>query len=74
MEGTEDLRVGLQLRAQRAEEDRPWQTPLAIDANPQDLLVVVLELDPRAAVWNDLGEVVVGAFEGEEHTRRAVEL
>ena len=70
----QNLGVGLELGAQSAQEDRPGKTPLAVDPNPEDLLRVVLELDPRAAVGHHLREIVVGALEGEEDTRRTVEL
>ena len=74
VERPENLGVGLEFRAQGAQEDRPGQTPFAIDAHPENLLRVILELDPRATVGNHFREIVVRALEGEEHTRRPVQL
>ena len=56
VEGLEDLLVRAQ--AERAQEDRAQELALAIDADVQDVLLVVLELDPRAAVRNDLAQEV----------------
>jgi hypothetical protein len=53
VEGAEDRRVVLE--PQRAEEDGGRELPLPVDADVQDVLLVVLELDPRAAVRDDLG-------------------
>ena len=58
-----------------AEEDRSQELALAVDANVENVLLVVLEFHPRSAVRNDLAEEV-GAIVGglEEHARRAVQL
>ncbi len=66
VEATEDLRVRLQLGAQRAQENGAGQPPFAVDSDPQDLLVVVLELDPRAAVGHHLWRGSRWGLEGEE--------
>ena len=58
-ERPENLGIGLELGAQGTQEDRPRQAPLAVDAHPQNLLVVVLELDPRTTVRNHFREKVV---------------
>ena len=69
----ENFRVGLE--AQRAQEHRAVEFPLAVDADVQQILVVVLELHPAAAVGNDLAEEI--ALRGnalEEDAGRAVQL
>ena len=73
VEGLEDLFVGLQ--AECAQEDRAEELALAVDADVEGVLLVVFELDPRAAVGDDLAEEV-GAVVGrlEEDAGRAVQL
>src|SRR5207302_9952353 len=56
VEGLEDLFVGAE--AEGAEEDGPEELALAVDADVEGVLLVVLELDPAAAVRNDLAEEV----------------
>src|SRR5439155_16143637 len=53
-ERAQDLGVGLE--TQRAQERGRQELPLAIDAHVEDVLLVELELDPGAAVRDDLGE------------------
>src|SRR6185369_7693300 len=78
--GQADRRVELaqdrfiRLQAQGAQEHRAVELALAVDAHRQHVLLVVLELHPRAAVGDDLRQVGAGALLGEEHTRAAVEL
>src|SRR6267142_4902042 len=61
----------MQPDAQRAQEDRCQKLSLA-DAHIEQVLLVVLKLDPGAAIRNDLGNVNRAAFE--EDTWRAVQL
>ena len=69
----EDFRVVLE--AQRPQEDRGQKLPLAVDANVEQVLGVVLELHPGAAVGNDLAEEISLRGVGlEEDARRAVKL
>ena len=65
----------VRLHAQGAQENRAEEFALAVDADVQNILGVVLELDPRAAVRNDFPEeiaAVVGRFV--KHAGRAVQL
>ena len=65
----------IRLHSQRAQEDRAEKFALAVNAHVQNVLCVVLELDPRAAIRNDLAQeiaAVVGRLE--EHAGRAVQL
>ncbi len=57
-----------------AQEHRRQELPLAVDAHVEQVLRVVLELDPRAAVGNDLRDVQGLVFRVEERARRAVQL
>ena len=64
VERAEDVLVGAQ--AESAQEDRSQELALAVDADVEDVLLVVLKLDPRSAVRNDLAEevgAVVGGLE-----------
>ena len=73
IERAQNFLVGL--HAQRAQENRAEEFALAVDADVQNILGVVLELDPRAAVGNNFPEeiaAVVGRFV--KHARRAVQL
>ncbi len=54
VESLEDVRVGLD--AARAEERRRLELLLAVDADEEDVVEVEFELDPRAAVRDDLRE------------------
>ncbi len=73
VEGLEDLLVGTQ--AERAQEDSAEELALAVDADVEGVLLVVLELDPAAAVGDDLAEEVGAVVRGlEEDARRTVEL
>src|SRR6185312_9101855 len=56
IEGLEDLLIRAQ--AERAQEDRTQELALAIDADVEDVLLVVLEFHPRPAVRNDLAKEV----------------
>src|SRR6185437_8113944 len=73
VEGAQDLLVGAQ--AQGAEENAGQEFPLAVNAHVEQVLGVVLELHPAAAVGDDLAEEI-GALVGglEERARAAVEL
>src|SRR6202012_1349681 len=73
IEGAQDIFI--RLHPQRAQKDRTEELTLAIDADVENVLGVVLELNPRAAVRNDLAEevgAVVGALK--EDARRTVQL
>src|SRR5581483_5575474 len=73
VEGAQDLFIRTQ--AEGAQEDCPQELALAIDAHVEDVLLIVLELHPRAAIGNDLAQeigTVVGRLE--EDARRAVQL
>ena len=67
VELAQDLFVGRQ--AEGAQEDGAEELALAVDADVEDVLLVVLELHPGAAVRDDLGEEGVGRFLGEEDAR-----
>jgi hypothetical protein len=54
VEGAEDLRIGRE--TQGPQERRREELPLPVDAHVEDVLLVVLELHPRAAVRDDLRE------------------
>ena len=61
--------------AEGPEEDGGQELLLAVEADPEEVLGVVLELDPGAAVRDDLGdEEALGLGLAEEHARRALEL
>src|SRR5262249_39666779 len=73
VERAQDIFVGAQ--AERAKEDSAQKLALAINADVQDVLLIVLKFHPRTAVGNDLAQevsAVVSAFK--EHARRAVQL
>ena len=62
-------------QAQSAQENRSQELALAVDADIEHILLVVLEFHPRAAVRNDLPQEIRAVVGGlEEHTRRAVQL
>ena len=65
----------IRLHAQRAEENGAEELALAVDAHVENVLGVVLELDPGAAIGNDLAQEVAAAV-GRlvEHAGRAVQL
>jgi DNA-binding cell septation regulator SpoVG len=57
VEGADDFFIALQ--AERTQEDRRQELPFAINANIRNVLRrLVFELDPRAAIRNDLSEEV----------------
>ena len=73
VERPQNLLVGLV--AQRAQENRTVELALTVDAHVEDVFEVVFELDPTAAIRDDLSEEVAlrgNAFE--EHARRTVQL
>ena len=73
VERADDIGIGLQ--AERAQENSAVELALAVDTDIQQVLVVVFELDPAAAIRNDLAEEValrLHAFE--EHARRTMQL
>ena len=72
VEAPDDLVVSAQ--AECAEEDARQELPLPVDADIQQVLRVVLELDPRAAVRDDLRDEQRLVFGVEERARRPVEL
>ena len=72
VEGADDL-VGA-AQTERAQEHRRQELPLAIDADVEQVLLVVLELHPRSAIRDDLRDVERLVFRVEERARRAVEL
>jgi hypothetical protein len=76
LDGRVELAKDLLVRGQTegAQEDGAEELALAVDADVEDVLLVVLELHPGAAVRDDLGQEGVGRFLGEEDARRAVEL
>src|SRR5882724_180439 len=59
---------------QGAQEDGAMELALAVDADRQDVLLVVLELHPGAAVRDDFGEEGARRLLGEEDARAPVEL
>ena len=61
-------------QTQRAEEHGGQKLPLAVDADVEQVLLVVLELHPRAAIRDDLRDVERLVFGVEEGARRAVQL
>ena len=62
-------------KAERAQEDGAEELALAVDADVEGVLLVVLKLDPAAAVGDDLAEKVGAVVGGlEEDAGRAVEL
>jgi len=72
---------GVADRAQGANQHRRRQLAAAIDANVEQVFVVELEVDPRAAVGNDAGvveqlarRVALALVVVEEGARRAVQL
>ena len=73
VEGLEDLLVGAQ--AEGAQEDGAQELALAVDADVEGVLLVVLELHPAAAVRNDLAEEVGAVVRRlKEDAGRTVEL
>jgi hypothetical protein len=72
VEGPDDL-VGA-AQPERAQEHRRQELALAVDPDVQEVLRVVLELDPRSAVRNDLGDVERLVLGVEERAGGAVEL
>src|ERR1700730_3278649 len=73
VKGAKNIFVGL--HAQRAQENRAQEFALAVDAHVQNVLGVVFEFHPGAAVRNNLAEevgAVVGAFK--KDAGRAVQL
>src|SRR5205085_9112986 len=59
---------------ERAQEHAREELALAVDAHVEQVLRVVLELHPRAAVRNDLRDVQRLVFGVEERARRAMQL
>src|SRR5437867_359004 len=72
VEGLDDLGVGLE--AHRPQEHAGQELPLAVDADVEEVLGVVLELHPAPAVGDDLGREQALLGLGEEHAGRAVQL
>ncbi len=73
VERAQNFFVGL--HAQGAQEDRAQEFALAVDADVENVLGVVLEFDPRAAIGNNFPQevgAVVGRFV--KHAGRAVQL
>ncbi len=72
VERTDDL-VGA-AQPEGAQEHRGEELALAVDADVEQVLGVVLELHPGAAVRDDLRDVEALVFRVEERARRAVQL
>ncbi len=73
VESLENLLVGTQ--PESAQEDGSQELAFAVDADVKGILLVVLELDPRAAIGNDLAQEVGAVVGGlEKHAGRAVQL
>ena len=72
VEAADDL-VGA-AQPEGAQEHRGEELPLAVDADVEQVLGVVLELHPRAAIRDDLRDVERLVFRVEEGARRAVQL
>src|ERR1039458_215672 len=73
VEGAQNLLVRLQ--TQGAEEYRAVEFALAVDTYVKDILVVVLELYPAAAIRDDLAEIIALRLHFlEKHARRTVQL
>ena len=72
VEGADDL-VGA-AQPEGAQEHRGEELALAVDADVEQVLGVVLELDPGAAVGDDLRHVEALVLRVEEGARRAVQL
>src|SRR6202030_2192489 len=67
--------VFIRLHAERAQENRAEEFALAVDADVENVLRVVLEFDPRAAIGNNLAqEVAAIVCSLEKHARRTVQL
>src|SRR5581483_9333327 len=61
-------------QAERAQEDGREELALPVDAHVQQVLRVVLELDPRSAIRDDLRDVERLVFRMKERARGAVQL
>ena len=61
-------------QAERPQKHGPQELPFAIDPHMQEILGVVLELDPRAPVRNDLSDVEGPVFRMEKGAGRPMEL
>ena len=73
VESLQNVFAGTQ--AERAQKDRAQELALAVDAHVQNVLLVVLELNPRTAVGNDLSQEISAVRRRlEEHSRRTVQL
>ncbi len=73
VEGAQNVRVGFE--AEGAQEHRAVELALTIDADVEQVLVVVFEFDPAAAIRDDFPEVVTERLLAlEEHAGRAVQL
>ena len=67
--------VFIRLHSQRAQENRAEEFALAVDADVENVLRVVLEFHPRSAIRNNLAEEVAAIVGGlEKHARRTVQL
>ena len=73
VEGAQNVFAGAQ--TQGAQEDRAQEFTLAVDADVENVFLVVFELHPRSAVRNDLAEEIGAVVGGlEKHARRTVQL
>ena len=61
----------IRLHAQSAQENRAQEFALAVDAHVQNVLGVVLELNPRSAIGNDFPEEIAAVVGGFVETRPA---
>src|SRR6185295_8991662 len=56
--GSNTLDIHLLHQTERAQKHGSEELTLAIDTNIEQVFCVVLELDPRTAIWNDLGKKI----------------
>src|SRR5450432_482818 len=67
--------VFVRAKAKRTQEDSAQKFTLAINADIQNVLLVVLKLNPRSAVGNNLAQEISTVVRGfKEHAGRAVQL
>ena len=73
VEGAQNVFIGTQ--PQRAQENRSQELALAVDANIQNILLIVFEFHPRAAIGNDLSQEIRAVVGGlEKHAGGTVQL
>ncbi|GBC80444.1 hypothetical protein HRbin09_01682 [bacterium HR09] len=72
IEALQELGVGFQAKGPQKHGTR--KAPLAVNAHVEDLLLIELKLDPRAAVGHHLGQKGGGGFIGKGNPGGAVQL